>query len=276
MKAEVMRYSDNLSVLIPVWNSARYLDIVLGYYQDFGITPTLVIDGKTTDRSADIARQFGCRFIVTDNPTGRSQTIIKAGAAQIKTAWALRMDDDEVPTRELLDYAASVIHQLPSKAIVGFIRYQCATLNGEILASTIHAAHIHRQYRLFQPSLAEYIIEGHTPGYATPEEHRIDAPDSAAMLHLDWIVHSPEERSQKIMRYDSHTPNHGSAWRDYYLADVIDENFAAHLAPICGSSFKKLARQLDRRFPTRVRTKGGSETSIIKSLAADLLAALRK
>ena len=72
------------------------------------------------------------------------------------------------------------------------------------------------------------------------------APDDAAMLHFDWVVHTPEERARKIARYDAHTPNHGSAWRNYYLADTL-EGFEASLEPIDLPEFANLTAALQLR-----------------------------
>jgi hypothetical protein len=226
-----MPLSERLTILIPTWNAARHLDLVLDYYRGLGIAPTLLVDSKTSDGTLNLAQTYGCPTIIADNPTTRAQYIIETGARAISTDWALRMDDDEVPSGGMITYINAVLGGLAPESIVGFPRHQCAIREGRLLTSTKHTSHEHRQWRLFQPSVVRYTERGHTPGYEVPESSRLPAPDYAAMLHFDWVVHSPQERAQKIMRYDSHTPNHGSFWRDYYLADTLDD-FESGLVPV--------------------------------------------
>jgi glycosyltransferase involved in cell wall biosynthesis len=224
---------ENLTVFIPTWNAARHLGLTLDYYAQFGIAPTLVVDNKTDDNTLEVGRIFGCRTIVSHNPTMRSQYLIEKGARAISTPWALRMDDDELPTRTMLNFVAELIDKdnLAPETIVGFPRFQCFIHEEKLFASTRHTSLEHRQWRLFRPEVVQYTERGHTPGFEVPEQHRLPAPDLAAMLHFDWVVRTAEERTQKIARYDAHTRDHGSVWRDYYLADTL-AGFEAELAPL--------------------------------------------
>lgn len=249
------------------------MDLTLEYYAEFGIAPTLIVDSKTTDDTLKIADKFECKAVVTHNPTTRAQYIIEAGARAITTPWALRMDDDELPTREMLDYISDAAHRLPPEAIVGFVRHQCTIRDRALWVSTKYGGENYRQWRLFQPSKARFIETGHTPGFEVPTESRISAPDEAAMLHFDWIVRSPEERSAKIERYDAHTPNHGSTWRNYYLADVLDDQFDSQLTPLTHSGFESYARKLGKRFPSQSRA---TRTKPARSAALRIFSGLRR
>jgi hypothetical protein len=236
-----------LTIFIPTWNAARHLDLILAYYAGIGIAPTLVIDSKTNDATPNLAQQFGCPTIIVQNPTNRAQYIIETGARALATPWALRMDDDEAPSRGMLNYIVGIVGGLKPESIVGFPRHQCSVRDGKLLTSTKHKSHEHRQWRLFHPASMHYTERGHTPGFEVPENHRMPAPDCAAMLHFDWVVRSPEERAAKVARYDAHTPNHGSAWRDYYLADTL-EDFEGQLALIHLPEFANLTAAFELRF----------------------------
>jgi hypothetical protein len=243
-----MHYSERFTIIIPVWNSGAYLDIILRHYARLGIKPFLIIDAKTNDNTYAIASQFGCQTYVVENPTKRSQHLIEPGASQVKTPWALKMDDDELPNRGLLDHIMLATPTLPPAATVGFLRFQCALRGRRLWASTVHTAEFHRQFRLFQPTYAEYTKQGHSPGFLTPVENRVPAPNDAAMVHLDWIVHTSSEREEKIARYDAHSPNSGTSWREYYLADRLDGDFQSHLEPLPVEGFNQLAKELHQRF----------------------------
>jgi hypothetical protein len=73
------------------------------------------------------------------------------------------------------------------------------------------------------------------------------------MVHLDWIVHTPEERDQKLARYDEHTPNSGSNWREYYLADCLDPAFESHIEPLPIAGFEQLEKDLTIRYEQTTR-----------------------
>ncbi len=255
-------FSDKFSIIVPTWNAASHLDIVLSYYNDLGLSPLLIVDSKTADATLEIAGRFLCSTLVADNPTSRSQFIVKAGAEAVTTPWVLRLDDDELPSRTMLNYISEIVESLDQDAIVGFVRHQCAIRNGRLYSSLKHTGHFHRQWRLFQPRRVEYVQTAHTPGYATPLERRMEAPDSADMVHLDWIVKTPEERNSKIIRYDDHTKNSGSEWRNFYLADIIDKDFNKQLIELKTTGFEGLAFKLDARFasiePAPVHKKASS------------------
>ena len=157
------------------------------------------------------------------------------------------MDDDEVPTPAMMTLLKDLIPRLDPHHLVGFRRFQCTVRNGRFAASQKHSLEEHRQWRLFQPTLASFTERGHTPGFETPEQFRVPAPDEASMIHFDWVVHSLEERQRKILRYDAHTPGHGSDWRAYYLADTL-ESFEADLVDLPVPELKNLASRLQDRF----------------------------
>jgi hypothetical protein len=89
---------------------------------------------------------------------------------------------------------------------------------------------------------------GHTAGFDCNEGEELVAPTASFMIHLDWVVHSREERLNKLVRYDAHTAEHGMAFRDYYLADESPD-FHGDLRALPGRDFRGIGRQLIRRFP---------------------------
>lgn len=240
------------SILIPTWNGARRLEIVLRYYAEINITPSLIIDNKTEDRTTEVARKYHCPYVVSPNPTYRAQHIIAQGARALSSSWALRMDDDEVPTHGMMNYIEQLMRapELTSDTVVGFPRFQCTIRNRAIVTSTRHTSVEHRQWRLFRPDSVRFTDRGHTPGFEVAGMRQLPAPDVAAMLHFDWVVRTPEERLEKIRRYDAHTANHGSQWSDYYLADTL-QGFESELAPFDAPELRKFATELAREFQSK-------------------------
>lgn len=60
-----------ISVIIPVYNSASYLKLCLEYLQQSDIPyECIVVDDRSTDGSAEVARQFGAKVLSTDKRSG--------------------------------------------------------------------------------------------------------------------------------------------------------------------------------------------------------------
>lgn len=68
------------------------------------------------------------------------------------------------------------------------------------------------------------------------------------MIHLDWAVHSYDQRLEKVQRYDAHTTDHGSIFRKFYLHEE-DPDALSMLDPLPLPEFAQLSRDLRERFP---------------------------
>ena len=102
--------------------------------------------------------------------------------------------------------------------------------------------------RLYQPAKVGFIGGLHTPGVVWKEEvNSVPAPVEASLIHLDWAVHSYEERRLKIERYDAHTPNAGTKWRSYYLYE--EQPFSpATFHELRLPEFRQTCREISQRF----------------------------
>ena len=68
------------------------------------------------------------------------------------------------------------------------------------------------------------------------------------MIHLDWAVHTYEERKAKIERYDAHTANAGSKWRHFYVYEE-DPHAKKRFEIFDLPEFDTVTRNLRGRFP---------------------------
>jgi glycosyltransferase involved in cell wall biosynthesis len=238
----------SLGICVPTFNSARYLDLALEYYSDIAVPVTVFVDTKSTDHTLSIARSSGFEVQLIENKTTRVSEMLGEMSRHVGTDWVLRIDDDELPTRRMIEFAQAIARTGSPAQDFGFLRFQCAVnRNGAPLYHLDYPPEDHRQYRLYRPAGLVFTGLGHTCGF---EQHNIvndKAPDDAFMIHLDWVVHTKAERLEKIARYDAHTPNHGSMWHDYYLADQ-QSNYVERLAPLRCDDFLKVGRRLADRF----------------------------
>ena len=130
-----------------------------------------------------------------------------------------------------------------------FPRHHCAVSpDGRLLRHTSLNAAADKQWRLYRADRVRYRITGHTPGFYLDELILADAPPEAAMIHLDWAVHSFERRKSKIERYDMHTPNDGTKFRSVYLYEE-DPCHASRFRRLYLREFDRIAGTLAERFP---------------------------
>lgn len=88
-----------ISVVLAVFNEEDNLKNCLESVKDFA-WEIVVVDGGSTDKSLDIAKEFGARIIKTNNPPVFHVNKNKAIDA-VKGDWVLQLDADEVVTKEL-------------------------------------------------------------------------------------------------------------------------------------------------------------------------------
>ncbi len=93
-----------------------------------------------------------------------------------------------------------------------------------------------------------YVHGLHTPGFVWDgSDKNSQAPSTASMIHLDWAVHTYDERKRKMERYDAHIPNAGTRWRSYYLYEE-QESFGENFAELRLPEFGKTCAEISRRF----------------------------
>lgn len=248
---EQQRAAGKIRVVVPTIDSARHIDIVLTYYRSIGVPVTVFVDRKTRDDTAAIARRHADDVVLFDNPSQRVGAMLEGMSRHFGTEWVLRIDDDELPSVAMMEFVASVLSARRCD-VVGFGRYQCLfDHDGGIHHDATHGFEAHRQWRLYRPARVRFHGRGHTAGFDFKAHRGLAAPPPAFMIHLDWIVHSPAERLQKLRRYDADTPGHGMAHKAYYLGDAAPD-LRERLKPLPGNDFVRTAASLNARFPETV------------------------
>lgn len=88
-----------ISVVLAVFNEENDLSVCLGSVKDFA-WEIVIVDGGSTDKTLDIAKEFRAKIIKTDNPPVFHINKNKAIDAS-SGDWILQLDADEIVTKEL-------------------------------------------------------------------------------------------------------------------------------------------------------------------------------
>src|SRR3977135_1268703 len=241
--------NQDLTVAIPTLNSGRYLDIILEYYRQGGIPVTVFVDDASTDDTLAVARRLAANAVTVRNARGFIvEGLVEQISRHCRTPWMLRIDDDELPTVAMMEFVQKAISE-EGTAAYGFARHQCAVCRSGRLLDCIEISPLtHVQWRLYQPALMIYVHDLHTPGFVLGGSLKTGhAPSEAKMIHLDWAVHTYDERKRKVERYDAHLPNEGTKWRSYYLYEE-QASCRKSLVEMPLPEFGKTCAEISRRF----------------------------
>ena len=97
----------NLSVVLATYNEEKHIGECLNRVQDIA-TEIIVVDGTSSDKTRQIAKEYGARVIKKDNP--KIFHINKQIALEnAKYKWILQLDADERVSDELIEEICSVI-----------------------------------------------------------------------------------------------------------------------------------------------------------------------
>lgn len=103
----------SLSVVLATYNEAENLADCLASVKDIA-DEIIIVDGTSTDRTVEIAKSFGAKVTITNNPPmfhiNKQKAIDKA-----TKSWILQLDADERLTLELTKQIQSIISDPKSK-----------------------------------------------------------------------------------------------------------------------------------------------------------------
>ena len=98
-----MNAENRISVVVNTYNAEKYLERVLDSVKDFD--EVLVCDMESTDRTLEIARNYGCRIITFER---KNYNIVEPAREfairQAACPWVLVVDADELVSPSLRDY----------------------------------------------------------------------------------------------------------------------------------------------------------------------------
>jgi hypothetical protein len=211
------------TIVTPTRDSAGWIGTTLAHYQARGITPILLLDVRTTDATAAIAKSFGVRTVpVTDFRF--TEHVVRLCQDCVTTPWAYFVHDDEIPSDALL---ARLQQPPPNDNIqsVAIPRRWAWYEPGKPLHYGVTTHWLDRagqngadhHWRLFRPNAVTYISAMHTEGFLLNRWARVERHEY--MVHFEWALRTRNQREAKLLRYDKARFGFGSFFKNQYLPE---------------------------------------------------------
>jgi len=211
------------TVLIPTKDSAAWIGTLLSHYQARGVTPTLLLDDRTTDDTRAIAERAGAPIVDIHGFT-HTEAIVCVAKDCVKTPWALIVHDDEVPSDSLFERLAGSPPPEAAQTVAVSRRWAWYEPGRPLMYG--RSAHwqdrteqsgTDHHWRLFRPDQVVYTSVMHSDGYYIDRWSRF--PLDTYLVHFEWVLRSPEQRAVKLRRYDEHRWGYGKFFEKLYVPE---------------------------------------------------------
>jgi hypothetical protein len=222
----------NYEIFIPTRDSSRWISHILYFYKKHGLSPLFIVDARTIDDTRALISDAGFSYLEY-MPRGDfpEAGMIEFGAANCRTNWVLRLDDDEFPSQNLLIWIEEVGSK--SRNQCWFIpRKEVYERDNEILYSLSigkfplpkFPSQLHPMARLFNKKCVVFKEEVHTTGF---EELLLFnfSPSESFIVHFNCLIRSMSERLNKIKYYEKIKPNLAWELADEYLPELFSDEF---------------------------------------------------
>jgi hypothetical protein len=230
---------ERFRVIVATRDSAAWIGALADAYDCAGIRPLFVVDSRSGDGTVAVLQNLGADVVEVLPASNHIQDIVWRIPSLTDACWVLRINDDEMPSRRLLQWVRSNLDGFTLTKVAFPRRWAFQPPGGRLSYSEHKQLYSVRerpglldpQIRLFRPHAVNYTSDLRTPGFTT-EGGTHTAPLEAFICHFDWIVRTFAERHAKLLRYETELPGSGSALRHFYLPELI------HPADRCEEPFE--------------------------------------
>jgi len=185
-----------------------------------GLSPSYAVDNACEVETLNILSNRGVDIIhINLSELGNGESIMPYVSKHVSEDYILRLDDDEFPSIKLIEWLNTIPESTYEFVQSWWIpRYEVAMIDGRIM--TCHPKHLRTRVggelyenlhggRFFRHKDVAYDKVGahHGNFISTFVSH---PPKDALMLHLDYLVRTPEERLSKIRAVEKRFP--GAGW----------------------------------------------------------------
>lgn len=213
-------------IVIPTRDSSKWVGSFLKAYRNLGIEPLYLIDTRSKDGTAHILHSMQAHVAFVTPAFNRVESILCELPQYVEQDWAVRFDDDEMPSKALVEWLDENITSF-ERPVVAMSRRDCLLKEDQLFYSRLeayyflkdHPHYLDPQWRAFRHREVVYRDVIHTPGFELDAHHQL-APQEAYFIHLDWVLRTFEERLAKLKSYERQTKGGGQKFAHFYLPEL--------------------------------------------------------
>ena len=229
-KGITMGLHKDVRLIIPTRGCSKWLPYFLNAYRSWGLEPTYAVDNGCDPVTLRLLKENNVSAIFIDSdqiPSGES--IMPYLSKSIQETYVFRLDDDEFPARELIEWVNSIPDSGYAFITSWWIpRYEVAFLDGKLQschpkwfrtkvgASEYHNLHGGRFYRHRDVTYGK--VGPHHGNFIS--DYVSHAPPDALLIHLDYLVRTMEERLNKIRSTEKKFKDAGWPFANHTLPEM--------------------------------------------------------
>lgn len=224
-------------LFIPTRDSGGWIEKLLFSYREIDLNPFFLVDSRSIDNTLDILEKNSANFdVYTPSDDFVEAGMIEFGASRINADWALRLDDDEFPSRALVA-ALDRLCSHPTYDAWYISRREVFFNNCSFVYSNwpsriqyfINKSQQPGMIKLLQPfprlfktKKVQFVNTVHSPGFIVPDNVGYVEPD-CFFVHFQGILRTVHQRLEKVRKYAKAGKAVG-AWSvvDEYLPEYLD------------------------------------------------------
>jgi hypothetical protein len=235
---------DEFEYAIPTRDAIAYVPIIAREYVRLNVRPRYFVDGRSDRLYKLFATRLLPRSTLISTEGECIEEIIPELAAYSTKRWMIRVDDDELPSANLIQWLSNIIGRT-SKTVIAFprraVRFgkDCAVYARTIPCVTPGDY----QYRAFVRGAVQFNRRLHTPGFDFDKSDALYAPEDCCLYHFDWIVRDRLAREAKLRKYEHIQNGTWSIFKHQYLPeDFASEEY--NYVHVDDPSIARLANRL--------------------------------
>jgi len=249
-----MTRMQNYRIVIPTRDSARWIAAFNEAYELLRIRPLYIYDTRSTDATRQVLDGLRAEVVAVTPQVDRVEAMLSVTRHAVDTEWVIRFDDDEIPSRTLIDWLDRVLPTIQHSS-VAFSRSDANFRADRLIYSRLEDYYFHPQdptyldpqWRGFRPRHVTFRDTIHSPGFSPTQF--TTAPARAFFVHFDWSLRSFNERIAKLLRYERQHPGAGWGSAKFYLPELHAEHDLRWTA-FETDEFNDFARRLVRGTPS--------------------------
>jgi Methyltransferase domain/Glycosyl transferase family 2 len=220
----------DVRLVIPTRGCSKWLPYFLNAYRSWGLEPTYAVDNGCEPATLRLLKENNVSTVFIDSdqiPNGES--IMPYLSKSIQEEYIFRLDDDEFPARELIEWVNSIPDSDYAFVTSWWIpRYEVAFLDGRLQschpkwfrtkvgASLYYNLQGGRFYRHRDVTYDK--VGPHHGNFIS--DYVSHAPPDALLIHLDYLVRTMEERLNKLRSTEMRFKDAGWPFANHMLPEM--------------------------------------------------------